>query len=68
MADFSSSLSRYFYPATDHPLSSVSVLFFLCAIAQKTVEWQEAIFDLLLDSLSEVCGVWTGVHPSRVLH
>ena len=37
-------------------------------IAPTQLEWQEAIFDLLLDSLSEVCGVWTGVHPSRVLH
>jgi hypothetical protein len=39
-----------------------------CAVASPRFGWWDQIFDTLPFGISEVCGVWIGVHPQSVLN
>jgi len=38
------------------------------AVASTWLGWWDQIFDKIPFGISEVCGVWIGVHPQSVLH
>ena len=68
MGDFSEQPLTLFPPLYS-PSSPVRIgVIFFVRHCTENGGWRETIFELLPGSLSEIRWVWTGVHPSRVLH